>query len=372
MSTKQPLRVLVVDDTVVYRKIISDILNDLPDVEIVGAASNGKIALSKLESLRPDLLTLDIEMPEMNGLEVLERLRASDSNVGAIMLSTFTREGGDLTMKALELGAFDFILKPQRDTMEDNRRDLKDKLISITKAFSRRRVIKNILYGKASSGEVEREKKSLPVTDDNHRALKRAIRRQKGEMDIVAFGISTGGPNALARILPAFPSDFGVPILIVQHMPAVFTRSLASSLNAKCRLEVREAADGDQICFNTVFIAPGGTQMKVTPDGDGKRKLIRITDDPPENSCKPSVDYLFRSVAHHYKGRALGVIMTGMGSDGTLGLKLMKRNGCVIIAQNEETCVVYGMPRQPIESGIVDIIAPLDQIPQEICRIAKS
>jgi two-component system chemotaxis response regulator CheB len=160
-------------------------------------------------------------------------------------------------------------------------------------------------------------------------------------------------------------------MLIVQHMPPVFTQSLANSLNPKCSIEVREAKNGEPLQPNTALVAPGGKQMKVAAAADGKARVVRITDDPPENSCKPSVDYLFRSIAHHYMGRATGVIMTGMGSDGTLGLTLMKKNGATIIAQDEASCVVYGMPKKPIESGIVDVIAPLDTIAEEICRTAK-
>jgi two-component system chemotaxis response regulator CheB len=167
-------------------------------------------------------------------------------------------------------------------------------------------------------------------------------------------------------MMPSLPSNLGVPILIVQHMPPMFTMSLAKSLNSKCSFEVREAKDGEPVLSNVAFIAPGGKQMKIMSGADGISRVIRITDDPPENNCKPSVDYLFRSIAHHYVGRATGVIMTGMGSDGFLGLKLMKKSGSTIIAQNGETSVVYGMPKGPIDAGIVDIIAPLDRIASEI------
>ena len=193
--------------------------------------------------------------------------------------------------------------------------------------------------------------------------------RQKSE--IVAIGVSTGGPRALAEMMPSLPSNLGVPILIVQHMPPMFTMSLAKSLDTKCSFEVREAKDGEPVMSNVAFIAPGGKQMKIMAGADGKSRVIRITDDPSENNCKPSVDYLFRSIAHHYVGRATGVIMTGMGSDGFLGLELMKKNGSTIIAQNGETSVVYGMPKGPIDAGIVDIIAPLDMIASEICLTVK-
>jgi two-component system chemotaxis response regulator CheB len=194
---------------------------------------------------------------------------------------------------------------------------------------------------------------------------------KQSKAEIVAIGISTGGPNALAKMLPMIPKDIGVPILIVQHMPPMFTRSLANSLAAKCAIDVREAKQGEPLVPNTALIAPGGKQMKIVAGADGKHRIIKITDDPPENSCKPSVDYLFRSVAHHYVGRATGVIMTGMGSDGTAGLKLMKQNGATIIAQDEATCVVFGMPKEPAETDLADAVLPLNQIADMIVKTVK-
>lgn len=371
MLAERPLRILVVDDTVIFRKAISDILAELPDVEVVGIAHNGKIAISKIASLKPDLLTLDIEMPEMNGLEVLEYIRKEAMDVGAIMLSTLTQQGGDMTMKALELGAFDFIPKPQAGDMQENMRVIKDGLTPMLKAYARRKAIKSILkdgyYQVGSTGHENRNiLRSVGIVQRMN-----AISGKRGKSEIVAIGISTGGPNALAHMMPKIPPNLGVPILIVQHMPAVFTQSLANSLNSKCSIKVREAVDGESVQPNTAFIAPGGKQMKVAAGADGKSRIIRITDDPPENSCKPSVDYLFRSVAHHYVSRATGVIMTGMGSDGLESLKLMKKNGATIIAQDEATCVVYGMSKEPIEAGIVDVIAPLNEIAGEITRTVK-
>jgi two-component system chemotaxis response regulator CheB len=187
----------------------------------------------------------------------------------------------------------------------------------------------------------------------------------------VAIGVSTGGPAALAQMLPKFSGDLGVPLLIVQHMPPVFTQSLALSLDAKCALKVQEAADGMPILPNVALIAPGGKQMKVAAGPEPGRKIVRITNDPPENNCRPSVDYLFRSLAEHYKEQITAVIMTGMGSDGTAGLKFLKSQGAAIIAQDEATCVVYGMPREPTEAGIVDVVAPLSTLATEICRTIK-
>jgi two-component system chemotaxis response regulator CheB len=189
--------------------------------------------------------------------------------------------------------------------------------------------------------------------------------------EVIGIGISTGGPNALAAMLPLLRGDIDVPILIVQHMPPLFTKSLAASLDAKSALTVKEGEDGETIKNNVVYIAPGGRQMKVTLGANAATKIIRVTDDPPENNCKPSVDYLFRSLAHHYVGRSTGVIMTGMGNDGTLGLRLMKRSGAAVIAQDEASSVVFGMPKEAIEAGVVDIVAPLDKIAGEIMKTVK-
>ena len=367
MTTRDPLRVLIVDDTVVYRKVVTDVLSELPDVEVVGTASNGKIAMAKVESLKPDLLTLDIEMPEMNGIDVLSRLQEQAPDVGAIVLSTLTHKGGDLTMQALELGAFDFITKPETGSMEESRKEIQKTIAPMLMAFARRREIKNILKGTSTTFRPADSPKKPPEKTDNIAERMRIISEKiRVKPEIVGIGISTGGPKALAKMMPQLPAPINVPILIVQHMPPIFTQSLARNLDSKCGFDVKEAVDGEPITPNKAYIAPGGKQMKVVAGADGINRIILITDDPPENSCKPSVDYLFRSIAQHYVGRSTGVIMTGMGSDGSLGLKLMKRSGSLIIAQNEATCVVYGMPKEPIENGIVDVIVPLDKIAEVI------
>lgn len=365
----KPLRVLVVDDTVLYRKIVSDVLTAIPDVEVVGSAHNGKAAIAKLASLKPDLLTLDIEMPEMNGLEVLNHIQRHAPHIGAIMLSTVTREGGAVTLKALELGAFDFVPKPQNGGMAENRKKIEAAIAPMLKAFRRSAHIsgiRNVNAPPAKASTIARDRKPVPTSPRRLPAT-----RNRSRAEIVAIGISTGGPKALARMLPMIPKNIGVPIVIVQHMPPMFTRSLANSLAAKCQISVREAKQGEPVEPNTALIAPGGKQMKIVAGADGKTRTIKITDDPPENSCRPSVDYLFRSVAHHYFGRATGVIMTGMGSDGTDGLKLMKQNGATIIAQDEASCVVFGMPKEAAESGLADAVVPLDQIADIIARTVR-
>ncbi len=370
MTTEMPLKVLVVDDALLYRKIISEALSELPGIEVVGTAGNGKIATYRISSLNPDILTLDIEMPQMNGLEVLEWLRENAPDVGAIVLSKFTKEGGKMMVKALNLGAFDFIEKTGGNTMAENKKALKDAIWPMLKTYSRRKEVREILKGKA--GLSKTDKSGFLKKSDFSSAVRRMRMISGHNSAIIGIGISTGGPEALSRMLPQIPGNLNVPILIVQHMPAAFTQTIASNLNDKCAIEVRAAVDGEPLIPNTALFAPGGKQMKVVKRADGKTFIVRVTDDRPENNCKPSADYLFRSIARCYGNRATGVIMTGMGYDGALGLKLMKRNGAAIIAQNEETCTVFGMPKEPIEAGIVDVIAPLDKIAEEICRTVRS
>lgn len=371
------IRVLVVDDTIVYRKAVSDILTEMRGVEVVGVAHNGKIAVSKIKSLKPDLLTLDVEMPEMNGIEVLEYLQQSAANVSAIMVSTLTSEGGDMTMKALELGAYDFILKPNTTNIAESKKHLRDHLTPLVKAFQTGRTTIASMQPRGRSA-VRRQParpagspaRVVAATGQTPRPRGATARRQ-GKSEIVTIGISTGGPNALARMMPMLPNDLGVPIVIVQHMPPVFTKSLAGSLNAKCSLVVKEAEDGEALQPNVAYIAPGGKQMRLRASGDGQNRLIKITNDPPENSCKPSADYLFRSVGDYYVGRATAVIMTGMGSDGTRGLEVLKQKGTFIIGQNEASCVVYGMPKAPAEKGLTDVVVPLDRIADEIVKSVR-
>lgn len=372
------LRVLVVDDTIVYRKAVSDIIEEIPGVELAGVAHNGKIAISKILTLKPDILTLDIEMPEMNGIEVLAELQKNHPGIGVIMLSTLTAEGSDMTMRALELGAFDFILKPQSKNQIEGKKEIRAALEPILKAFAKSKYAPSLISNKGRiPGPTSSLRSSMPPPRPSGamRVFKplgvKPIAGRRGKSEIVAIGISTGGPNALNQMLPRLPGDLGVPVLIVQHMPPVFTKSLAASLDKKCALTVKEAVNGENILPNVVYIAPGGKQMKLVAGTDGQNRRIKITDDPPENSCKPSVDYLFRSVADYYVGRATAVIMTGMGSDGTLGLDVLKQKSAFIIGQDEASCIVYGMPKAPAELGYLDIVAPLGKIAEEIVNSVK-
>ena len=348
------LRVLVVDDTIVFRRAISDALAGEPGTEVVGTASNGKLALARIAELRPDLVTLDIEMPEMNGLEVLEAMNATKSTAGAIVLSSLTTRGGEMTVRALELGAFDFLTKPNGCGPGASVSELRAQLLPIVRAYRRKREIRSILHAPAAP----------PITTSTMRIPARS------SAPLVLIGVSTGGPVALSRVLPALPADLGAPVFIVQHMPALFTAPLAASLASKSAIPVKEASDGEVALNNCVYIAPGGAQMKLFPGPKGE-VTIRITDDPPENNCRPAVDYLFRSAALHFPGRAVAAILTGMGNDGTAGLRMLKRGGCYAIAQNELTCVVYGMPKEAIATGLVDAIEPIEGIAGAILRSVR-
>jgi two-component system chemotaxis response regulator CheB len=353
------LKILVADDSALFRRMVCKVL-ETPDVEIIGTASNGKSAVAKILELKPDLVILDIDMPEMNGLQVLEALRDHTCPPGVLVLSAMNREGSRLTIRALELGAFDFVAKPNAANAEESIKILREALLSRIRAFSQRREIRQILYG--SSG-------TAPETPGTKAATPAPLRG--GKPTIVAIGISTGGPNALGVLLPQLPADLNVPVVIVQHMPAFFIESLAAALGTKCRLQVKVALDGDRLLANVIYLAPGDRQMKIIVSSSGEKK-IGITDDLPEKNCRPSVDYLFRSVATQFGKQALAVIMTGMGNDGTDGLQAIKQQGGSVLAQDEATCVVFGMPKEAIGAGVVDQIVPLDRLAGMIVRLVQS
>lgn len=361
-------RVLVVDDTVVFRRIISDALTGVPGLEIVGTAANGRLAMGRIAALQPDLITLDIEMPEMNGIEVLEAMAAAGMNAGVIILSSLTVRGGEMSMRALELGAFDFLTKPEGRNMEANLNDLRARLVPMIRAFERRREIRAILRGKPSRSAPEAIPPTLAAPCAASRQPLRRLRRTGPPL--VLIGVSTGGPGALARLVPALPGDLGAPVFIVQHMPAMFTKPLADSLDKKSALRVKEAQDGEVAQASCAYLAPGGRQMKLAPGPKGEI-IMRITDDPPENGCRPAVDYLFRSAALHFPSRSVAAILTGMGADGTEGLRMLKRGGCFSIAQDEASCVVFGMPKEAIQAGVIDTVAPLEMIGAAIVKSVR-
>jgi two-component system chemotaxis response regulator CheB len=340
------MRILVVDDTALYRKLVSEALREVPGVEVVGTAIDGRLALDKITELAPDLVTLDLMMPNVDGVAVLKRLQSAPNPPGVIVLSALTSDGAAATTEALRLGAFDFVLKPSGVSSQANMEEMRRKLSECVAAFATSR-------GKTLPARPEVAKPTVvpPVKKPPRRA---------DQAELIVLGISTGGPEALSKLIPRLPGDLAAPLLIVQHMPPIFTRSLADDLHQRSKLNVCEARDGQLAQPGDCLIAPGGKQMKVerTPLGP----VVRITEDHPENSCRPAVDYLFRSAAHHYGGRVLAVIMTGMGSDGLIGCRLLKRHGAAVIAQDKATSVVFGMPGAIVEHELADVIAPLGEI----------
>ncbi len=370
MSSGRPLRVLVVDDTLVYRMMMSEILSELENIEVVGTANTGKMALLKIALLKPDLLSLDMEMPDMNGLQVLEVMKENFPDVGAVMISAVTDKGGEMTMKALELGAFDVVPKPTGKSMAENRQAIKEAIAPMVLGFARRREIRNILQNGPVRSHLQTLKERIGNAEEVVERMKTLSDKRLAKSAAVAIGISTGGPKALARLLPLLPAGLGVPVFIAQHMPPIFTKALAKKLDRECVLKVKEAQHKEPVLADTVYIAPGGKQMKVSKSGSNGA-MIRITEDPPENSCRPSADYLFRSIAAVYGAHSTGVIMTGMGADGVHGLKLIKEIGGTVIAQDESTCVVYGMPKEAARAGVVDIVAPLNRIADEIIKTVR-
>lgn len=359
-------RVLVVDDTVIFRRIISDALAELPGVEVVGTASNGRVAIGRMAALQPDLITLDIEMPEMNGIEVLEAMRAGGMKAGVIMISTLTVRGGEMTVRALELGAFDFLTKPEGGNREANQAQLHARLAPMVRAFERRSEIRAILNGGVRRPVAE----TIPLAQAAIAAPRGLREVRRAGPPIVLIGVSTGGPSALAKLIPSLPGDLGAPVFIVQHMPAMFTQPLAESLDKKSAIRVKEARDGEAAEANCAYLAPGGRQMKLGAGPKGEI-IVHINDDPAENGCRPAVDYLFRSAALHFPGRSIAAILTGMGSDGTDGMRMLKRGGCYSIAQDEGSCVVFGMPKEAIQAGVVDTVAPLETIGAAIVRSVR-
>jgi len=344
-----PIRILVVDDSVVIRKLLSDTLSEDRSLLVVGVASDGRIALAKIPLLKPDLIMLDIEMPVMNGLETLAALRKLYPKLPVIMFSTLTERGAVATLDALSLGASDYATKPSNTG-------------SPTVAIERIRA-ELIPKIKALCGVVV-PLKLLPLPASRGAAKVRM--RTKPRIEIVAIGTSTGGPNALAEVLPRIPPDFPVPIVVVQHMPPIFTRLLAERLSSRSAIPVEEGSAGAVLSAGHAWIAPGNFHMQVVRTGVNRR--LDLNQANPENSCRPAVDVLFRSVAAAYGANVLGVVMTGMGSDGVLGAQDIRDAGGDVIIQDEASSVVWGMPGLVRASGLDDAAYPLDRLAEEITR----
>jgi len=345
------IRVLVVDDSAVMRKVISEILAEDPAIEVADTAVDGHIALSKVATLKPDVVTLDVEMPVMNGLEALAEIRKVAPSLPVIMFSTLTERGAAVTVEALTLGASDYCTKPtQQGNATAARESIRSELLPKIKALCSRRP--------AAAPPPLRPVAPPPVA-----AARRSTARP---VQIVAIGISTGGPSALSRVLPRIPGSLPVPVVIVQHMPAVFTNLLAGRLAVNSEISVSEGKEGTVLHAGEAWIAPGDLHMTVARDGNSCR--LRMNTGPKENFCRPSVDVLFRSVADVYGPNALAVVMTGMGADGLLGSKRIREAGGEVIVQDENSSVVWGMPGMVHAAGQADGVYPLDSLAGEITR----
>ena len=358
----KPIRILVVDDSVVIRKLLSDTLSKEAVFEVVGTAGNGRIALAKISQFHPDLITLDIEMPVMNGLETLAEIRKTDQRIPVVMFSTLTERGAAATLEALSLGASDYETKPSNTgspvvAIEQIRAELVPKIKALCSAQL------------GTSARPSAAPTKTVIAPAAHLTVR--PRKPGRRIEIVAIGTSTGGPNALAHVIPLVPKDFPVPIVVVQHMPPIFTRFLAERLADRSEIRVEEGHAGGALEPGKAWIAPGNYHMTVSRTANERR--LKLNQDAPEHSCRPAVDVLFRSVAEAYGGGVLGVVMTGMGSDGVLGAQRIHAAGGEVIVQDEATSVVWGMPGLVQAAGEADGVFPLGELAGEITRrVAKS
>lgn len=352
---ERPVRVLVVDDSAFMRRIISELLT-AAGCQVVGTARDGRDALAKAAALAPDVITLDVEMPVLDGYGTLRELMHTQP-LPVVMVSSLTRAGAEATVRALALGAVDFLAKPSGAislNMHTVAGDLAAKVKAAATATPRyRRVV-------ADLPELHREKTTVA-------AGLMAEAKPAAPKRLVVIGCSTGGPGALHQIMPHLPRDLDAAVLVVQHMPAGFTRSLATRLDAISAIRVREAADGDALEPGLVLIAPGGQHMLLRDDG-----RVTLSEEPPLHGVRPAVDKLLLSVANHWHQPCLGVILTGMGHDGARGIAALKRNGGQSIAEDASTCVVYGMPRAVVELGLADDVLPVHEIPAAIVRHTRA
>ncbi len=341
-----PIRILIVDDSAFMRLTLQRRLAAEPDFEIVGSAGNGHEAVAQVRALKPDVVTLDVEMPGLDGLGALAQIMA-EQPTPVIMVSSLTREGTEITVRALTLGAVDFVTKPSQI---GNMQQVVAELTAKIRQSARARVRHVASAGKAP-------------TDQRHKMPLRPITATD---TILAIGASTGGPGSLRQLMADLPADLNAAAVIVQHMPPGFTRSLAERLNEVSAWTVKEAAPGDRMLCGQALLAPGGFHLVLGRSGEAI-----LNQDPPVNNVRPAVDVTMRSLVELYKGRVLGVVLTGMGRDGAEGALLIHRAGGRVIAEAESTCAVYGMPRAVVEAGAADYVAPLPEIPMLIHKVLK-
>lgn len=351
-----PIQIMIVDDSVVARKVLTDVLSSDPDLEVAGWASNGRLALAKLQTLRPDIILLDVEMPEMNGLETIPGIRKILPCTPIIMFSTLTAGGAEATLDALALGASDYLAKPSNKDMAATLESIRRDLIPKIKALCHFPAADRNAPANAANAAIPTSRPKIRGASSLHASQPR----------IVAIGVSTGGPDALAKLLPSFPATFPLPMVIAQHMPPIFTGLLAKRLATNCALPVNEARSGELLAPSCIRIAPGDFHLVVQEENRCMR--LRTHQAPRENFCRPSVDVLFRSVAAAYGPSCLGVILTGMGQDGLKGCEALCAAGASVIVQDEASSVVWGMPGFVVRAGLAEKILPLDQIAAEIVR----
>lgn len=352
---ERPVRVLVVDDSAFMRRIISEILESC-GCQVVGTARDGRDCLAKVAALAPDVITLDVEMPVLDGYGTLRELMTHRA-LPVVMVSSLTRAGAEATMRALALGAVDFLAKPS-GAISLNMHTVGDELVAKVKAAA------------AATPRYRRVVADLPDLHRDKAKVAAALLSEEKPVPprrLVVIGCSTGGPGALHQIMPHLPRDLDAAVLVVQHMPAGFTRSLASRLDAISAIRVREAAAGDALEPGLVLIAPGGQHMLLGEDG-----RIALSEEPPMHGVRPAVDRLLLSVAAHWSRPVLGVILTGMGHDGAHGMAALKQRGGATIAEDASTCVVYGMPRAVVELGLADAVLPVQDIPAAIVRHTRA
>ncbi len=340
-----PIRVLVVDDSLLIRRFVKDILSKDPEFQIVGEAADGAEAIEKIMELSPDVVILDLEMPKKNGIEVIREVMAKKPT-RILVFSSHTKEGAEITTTALTSGAVDFVFKPSWSHIASNISEFSKMFIEKVKLVARSRIPSPKTQ---SETETVVEKPSKPT-----------IRKEK--FGIVAIASSTGGPRALTAVIPKLPEDLSVPVVVVQHMPAGFTKSLAERLNKLSKLIVKEGEDGEPVRAGYVYIAPGGIHMRV------KNGKIELFDGPQVKGVKPAADVLFDSVGREYKKQTLGVVLTGIGDDGTDGARVIKQFGGKIFAESEETALIYGMPKAVVKAGLADKVVPLPQMADEIVK----
>ncbi len=346
------INVLVVDDSVVIRRLVTTVLEDDPEITVVGTAASGRIAINKLSQVAPDCVTLDMEMPDLDGLGTLRELRKTHPKLPVIMFSTLTERGAGATLDALALGANDYVCKPANvGSVPEAIASVRDQLVPKIKALC-----------PPTLGAAPAAVRRAPVVPVQQGLA------PTGRIDVLTIGSSTGGPDALSTVLTQLPASFPVPVVIVQHMPPVFTRMFAQRLDSKCALSVKEAEHGDLVVPGRVLIAPGDKHMELKRVGTSV--VAQLTSGPPENFCRPAVDVLFRSVAQVYGGSTLAVVLTGMGSDGARGAEVLRRAGAEVVAQDEPTSVVWGMPGAVVGAGLAHRVLPLSHVAADMIGVA--